>query len=70
MQSVIIFPLIMFHHQMALQQELTSWCHHDAIMTFPVKCTFVVVKMASSEKLHSVRAPLAYILRKQGFKVS
>ena len=31
------FSLIMFHHQMVLQQEVTLWWHHKAIMAlFPV----------------------------------
>ena len=38
--------------------------------SYPAVCTFAVVKMASSENLRSVRAPQAYILRKQGFKVN
>ena len=51
------FPLMMmFHHQMALQQEVTSLLHCNAIMT-----SFAVV--SSENSLVSGRSQ-SYILRK------
>ena len=38
--------------------------------SYPASCTFAVVKMAFRENLRCVRAPQAYILRKQEFKES